>query len=76
MSHEVIMFLPEVNRESSFVLFLHVGDTGDVEQNLTELVLVNKRNTPITVLTDRYTDRQVQTDRETDRYRDRQAMTP
>ena len=61
MSHEVVMFLPEVNRESSFVLFLHVGDTGHMKQHLTEPVLVNETNTPITL--------QTGTDRERDRHR-------
>lgn len=36
------MLLPEVNRESAFVQFLHVGDTGDVKQHLTEPVLKSK----------------------------------
>lgn len=49
MSHEVIMFLPEVNRESALILFLHIGDTGDMKQHLTEPVLLSKTNTPITV---------------------------
>lgn len=44
MSHEVIMLLPEVNRESAFVQFLHVGDTGDMKQHLAEPVLKSKAN--------------------------------
>lgn len=47
MSHKIIMFLPEVNGEPAFVLFLQVGDTGHVKQDLTEVVLVNRRQTPI-----------------------------
>lgn len=43
MSHKIIVFLPEVNGKPAFFLFLQVGDTGDVEQDLTEVVLVNRR---------------------------------
>lgn len=50
MSHEVIMFLPEEHRESTLIQFLNVGNTGDMEEQFTEAVLVNKTNTPITVL--------------------------
>lgn len=54
MSHEIIMFLPEVDGESAFVLFLHIGYTGDMEQHLTEAVLVNKTNTPIPLWSSRH----------------------
>lgn len=47
MSHKIITFLLEVNGKPAFVLFLQVGNTGDVEQDLTEVVLVNRGHTPV-----------------------------
>lgn len=42
------MFFPEVNRKSALFLFLYVGDTGDVEQQLTKTVLGNETSEPVT----------------------------
>lgn len=53
LSHEVIMFFPEVNRESALFLFLHIGDTGDVKDQLAETVLVNETNKPVNGQTER-----------------------
>lgn len=47
MSHKIIVFLLEVNGKPAFFLFLQVGDAGDVEQDLTEVVLVSRRETPV-----------------------------
>lgn len=47
VSHKIIVFLPEVNGEPAFVLFLQVGHAGDVEQDLTEVVLVDRTQTPV-----------------------------
>lgn len=60
MSHKIIAFLLEVNRKPAFVLFLQIGNTGDVEQDFTEVVLVNRRQTHISGMseTGRYLNRQ------------------
>lgn len=47
MSHKIKVSLPEVNCKPALVLFLQVGNTGDVEQDLAEVVLVNRRATPV-----------------------------
>lgn len=47
------MFFPEVNRESALFLFLDIGDTGDVEVQLTETVLGNETSKPVTGQTHR-----------------------
>lgn len=56
MSHKIIAFLLEVNRKPAFVLFLHIGNTGDVEQDFTEVVLVNRRQTHISGMPERLED--------------------
>lgn len=53
MSHEVVAFLLEVNGKPAFVLFLQVGDTGDMEQDLAEVVLVNRRQTGMGAMPER-----------------------
>lgn len=43
VSQEVVTFLLEVHRESTFVQLFHISDTGDMEQDLTETVLIHKK---------------------------------
>ena len=39
VGHEVVVFLPEVDGKPPLVLLLYVGDVGDMEHHLAELVL-------------------------------------
>lgn len=52
------MLFPEVNRESALFLFLHIGDTGDVKEQLAETVLVNETRELVTSQTEREGDGQ------------------